>query len=512
MQGSSRPDRELLDAAALCGHLLADGSVYAMLAEHRRRLFPDEMFEDLFPSGRGRPSVPADVIATVMVLQALEGLSDRQAVRQLETNIAWKAAAGMALSDEAFHHTVLVLWRNKLNGSEDPKRIFNAVRSVMGASRVISGKGRRVLDSTVLDDAVVRQDSIGMLVAQIRRVRRLIPELAGVPVRGHNLQGPGRPPCDWDDRGDVDRLISELVDDANELVWAAEDLSDAGAELSVAQRDAVALLALVAGQDVEPGDRPGTWRIATRTASDRVISTVDPESRHSHKTAHAYRDGFKAHVAVEPETGLVTDCDLGSGIASDASAAPGLIDDDPDAETILGDSAYGSGEFRAHLDEQGKQAVIKPTPLATAVAGGYSIDDFDIDLDNRSVTCPEGITVGINKRNQARFGANCATCPLRSHCTKARRGRVIHVHPNHRLLTGARRQATTVEFQNEYRRYRPMVERTLAWLVRAGCRKVRYRGIGRNQLWWSHRCAAVNLARLVTLGLTVTPEGGWVIA
>jgi Transposase DDE domain/Transposase domain (DUF772) len=512
MQGSTRPDRELLDAAALCGHLLAEGSVYAFLAEHRSRLFPDEMFEDLFPSGRGRPSVPAEVVAVVMVLQALEGLSDRQAVRQLATNIAWKAAAGLALSDEAFHHTVLVLWRNKLDASDDPKRIFKAVRAVMDSSKVISGKTRRALDSTVLDDAVVRQDTVDMLVTQMRRVRKMIPELQRVPVREYNLEGPGRPACDWDDRGDVDRLISELVDDANELVWAGQDLAEAGVELSGAQQDALALLALVAGQDVEPGDKPGRWRIAQRTAPDRVISTVDPESRHSHKTAHAYRDGFKGHVAVEPETGLVTDCDLGSGTASDAEAAPGLIDGDPEAGTVLGDSAYGSGALRAHLQDEGKQAVIDPPPLPTAIKGGFSIDDFHIDLEARTVTCPEGITVTMNKRNQARFGANCTTCPLRFMCTNARKGRVIRVHPQHNLLAAARRQATTSEFQDEYRQHRPMVERTLAWLVRGTCRKVRYRGIKRNRLWWSHRCAAINLARLLTLGLTATPEGGWTIA
>ena len=287
MQGSSPLDRTLLDAAALCQHLLGDGSVHAFLAEHRRSLFPDELFADLFPSGRGRPSVPADVIATVMVLQALEGLSDRQAVRRLETDIAWKAAAGLALTDEAFHPTVLVLWRNKLRASERPQRIFDAVRAVIAASGVIATKTRRALDSTVLDDAVARQDTVTMLVTQIRRVRRLIPELGTVWVREHNLEG-GRPPCDWEDPADVERLVSELVDDANELVWAAEDL-----DLSEEQADAVALLALVAGQDVEPGDGPGRWRIAQRTAPDRVVSTNDPESRHTHKTDHSYRDGYK---------------------------------------------------------------------------------------------------------------------------------------------------------------------------------------------------------------------------
>src|SRR3954462_15014324 len=127
MQGSSRPDRTLLDSAALCTHLLGEGSVHAFLAEHRSEVFPDELFEDLFPSGRGRPSVPADVIATVMVLQALEGLSGRDAVQALRRDIAWKVAAGLRLADEGFHPTVLTLWRNKVRASPAPER-FDAVR------------------------------------------------------------------------------------------------------------------------------------------------------------------------------------------------------------------------------------------------------------------------------------------------------------------------------------------------------------------------------------------------
>lgn len=122
VQGSSDPNRELLDAAALVGHLVPTRSVYAFLAEHRQRLFPDELFADLFGSGRGRPSVPADEIATVMVLQSLEGLSDRDALQALRTDLRWKVAAGLALDDEGFHRTVLTLWRNKLRTSGRPQR------------------------------------------------------------------------------------------------------------------------------------------------------------------------------------------------------------------------------------------------------------------------------------------------------------------------------------------------------------------------------------------------------
>jgi IS5 family transposase len=508
MQGSSRPDRELLDAAALCSHLLGEGSVHAFLAEHRHRLFPDELFTDLFPTRRGRPSVPADVVATVMVLQALEGRSDREACRALQTDIAWKAATGLALTDEAFHPTVLTLWRNKLRASAAPQRIFDAVRAVIVESGVIANKHRRALDSTVLDDAVARQDTIGMLVAQIRRVRKLIPELASIWVREHNLEG-GRPPCDWDDPTDRDRLVSELVDDANELVWAAEDLVAEGLELNEPQSDAVALLALVAGQDVEPGDGPGRWRIARRIAVDRIVSTVDPEARHAHKTRSSYRDGYKGHVAAEPDTGLVTACDIGPGNVGDTDAAPGLIADEPAGTEILGDSAYGSGEFRDHLESREMTGVIKPPPLRPAVAGGYSLDDFTIDLDALTVTCPEEITVTITKSGTARFGTNCADCPVRSQCTTAKTGRVIKLHPHHGLLAAARVLAGTDEFTNTYRQHRPMIERTIAWLVKDNNRRLRYRGIEANQLGWSLRCAAVNLKRLLALGLT--HNSGWTI-
>lgn len=483
--------------------------MHAFLAEHRLRLFPDEMFVDLFPTRRGRPSVPADVIATVMVLQALEGLSDREAVRQLETNIAWKAATGLALTDEAFHSTVLVLWRNKLRTSEAPQRIFDAVRAVIVESKVLAGKTRRALDSTVLDDAVARQDTITMLVAQIRRVRKLIPELEGVWVREHNLEG-GRPPCDWDDPADRDRLVSELVDDANELVWAAEDLvADAVTVFTDKQADAVALLALVAGQDVEPGDGPGQWRIAPRTAVDRVISTVDPEARHAHKTRRAYRDGYKAHVAAEPDTGLVTACDIGAGNVGDTQAAPGLLADEPAGTEVLGDSGYSAGKFRAHLEDRDMTAVIKPPPLRPAVAGGFTLDDFTIDPDTRTITCPEDITVTINPAGTAHFGTACRTCPVRQRCTTAKAGRVIVLHPHHRLLAAARTLAGTDDFAATYRQHRPMIERTIAWLVNDNHRRLRYRGAERNRLGWSHRCAAVNLKRLLTLGLT--HNDGWAI-
>jgi IS5 family transposase len=507
MQGTSDPNPGLLDAMALCGHLVPRDSVHWFLAEHRQRLFPDEMFADLFGSGRGRPSVPADVIATVMVLQALEGLSDRDAIIQLRTSIAWKVACGRSLADEGFHPTVLTLWRNKLRDSGRPQRIFDAVREVIAATGVLAGKTRRALDSTVLDDAVIRQDAIMQLVAQIRRVRRVVPQARVVTLVAHDYDNDvGKPPCAWNDPADIDRVVTELVNDALVVLDTLE-----GVALDEAQAEAVGLLALVAGQDVEPGDGEGTWRIAPETRPDRMVSVHDPESRHVHKTTSNYRDGFKAHLGVEPDTGLVTACVLTAGNVGDAQAAPGLLAGETVPVEVLADSAYGAGAFRAHLAEHGHTATIKPIPLRAQIPGGFTIGDFIIDTTAMTATCPNGITVAIQPRSrQARFLHRCEGCPVRQRCTRSAAGKKLSLNEHHDLLAAARAHALTPAFIDPYQQHRPMVERTIAWLVRRGGRKVRYRGIARNRIGLAHRCAAINLRRLINLGATW--NDGWHLA
>src|SRR3954464_7316594 len=115
-----------MDTESVSGHLLPQGSVYAFLAEHRGRLFPDALFADLFPSALGRPSVPADVVATVLVLQALESHSDREATEALTFDLRWKAACGWPIGAPAFHPTVLTYWRRRLAAPAPPPRVFRA--------------------------------------------------------------------------------------------------------------------------------------------------------------------------------------------------------------------------------------------------------------------------------------------------------------------------------------------------------------------------------------------------
>jgi hypothetical protein len=495
-----------MDAATWCRHLVPDGSVYAFLADHRHQLFPPELFADVARQGGGHASVPAEVIATVMVLQALEGLSDREATSALRRDIAWKVACGLRLDDEGFHPTVLVYWRNRLRASPRPRRIFEAVGQVVEATGVLRGRGRRALDSTILEDAVATQDTVTQLVAAIRRVRRLIPRAREVELAAHDYDTPGKPDCVWDDPQAKQALVSGLVNDALAMLGAVADL-----ELDAEQAEAVALLALVAGQDVEPDQRPGTWRIARRVAKDRVISTVDPQARHTRKTSAHKRDGYKGHIAAEPESGLVTECALTAATAPDGPTGVELLaEEDPGLE-VLGDTHYGSGQTRAALTAAGHTQTVKPIPLSSAVPGGFTIHDFRIDQQAGTVRCPAGATATITASGQASFARSCQRCPLRQRCTTAKDGRTIHIHPHEDELRAARRRATTRSFQQRYRRWRPMVERSLAWLVADGCRRVPYRGIERNNLWWSVRVAAVNLRRLLVLGLA-HEDGAWVLA
>jgi len=268
--------------------------------------------------------------------------------------------------------------------------------------------------------------------------------------------------------------------------------------------DAVGLLALVAGQDVEPGDEEGTWRIFDGTVRDRVISTVDPEARHMHKSVSQYRDGYKAHIAVEPETGIITASTLTPANTADGPVGVNLLEGEEPGLQVLADSAYGSGEVRADLKDAKHTVVIKPIPLKRNHRLGddqFTRDDFTIDYRNETVTCPNNATVPISASGTASFGARCNGCPIRERCTSGNRGRTFRVSNHDQLLAQARAQWQARDGFADYRQYRPMVERSISWIVTNGHRRVRYRGIEPNRAQLALRVAAINLRRLVNLGL-----------
>lgn len=524
MLGTVDHQAELLDADQLCGHLVPDDSIHRKLAVLGDKLFTDADFADLYDSGRGRHSVPPSLIAKIMLLQSLEGTSDRETVDRVRRDIGWKVALGLSLQDEGFHPTVLTYFRERLRKSAAPRRIFDRFKEVATEAGLLTARGIRVLDSTPVLSAVQTQDTVSLIRGAIRRLLTLLAKTDAATkvaietaLSRDDYQDRGKPAIDWDDEASRAALVDELVRDALAALAVLE-----GKELSGEVQDAAELLATVAGQDVESDD-DGNFRIRKGVAKDRVISVVDPDVRHGRKSRNRYFDGYQAHIAIDPETELITEVEVAPGSTHEAELSrdllPELDEDDPEV-TVVADSAYGSGANLKALQDAGASTVIK-TQRDINTWGGFSKSAFDIDLDNKKATCPAGVTTAIiaSKKDgsvEFRFPAEtCARCPLRPRCTTSNDphiGRRVRVGPHEKLLAETRAQQKTDEFKAIYNGKRPTVERVIYRVVRNGGRKARYRGRAkvREQIWT--KAATENLVRMLRLGLVWTAEMGWTTA
>jgi hypothetical protein len=546
--GVSPTQADLLKGtAAFCDGRVGENSIWAVLHRECHRLFGDEMFADLF-ADTGRRSVPPMIVAVVMVLQRLFGLSDREAVEAFSFDARWKyACGGLDFDYPGFAHTVLVDMRARLNASDDDRRIFNVTVEAAGAAGLVGAK--RVLDSTPLYDAVATMDTITLIRSAIRALLRVVDdelasELRAQMTSGDDYATTAKPHIDWDDAEAREALIDSRAKDGLACLAFLD-----GRELSGELAKAARLLAEVIGQDVEEGD-DGTFRIARKVAKDRIISTVDPDARHGHKTSSRGFDGYKGHAAVDPDSEIITDTTVTAGNVADGSVAEELIDDlladrhdpdtadpdtgdddsgnadtepadteraDDDTPAVYGDAAYGTGEFLSRLEDADIEPMCK-TQSPVAPGGRFPKDRFDINLDDGSVTCPAGVTVPIRPSTDgggmAYFSDHCATCPLAEQCTKSKGGRTINIGPYEEVLARARDRQTDPDWTADYRATRPKVERKLGHLMRRkhGGRRARVRGRTKVDADFNLLAAAANLARLAVLKLRSTADGGWAVA
>ena len=325
-----RADRQgdLFDEVArFCEDTLPVNSIYGFLARERDRLFPDELFADLF-TGTGRRSVPPSVVATVMVLQRLDGLSDREAVDRYCFDARWRYAAGVGGYGGGgwarFAHTVLVDMRERLRDSQRPDRVFEVALAAAHAAGLIGR--RRVLDSTPLYDAVATMDTVTLIRSTLRGLLKaagtdLEAELRAALSGCDDYADTGKPQIDWDDPGAREALIASRARDGYALLAVLD-----GRLLTETVQQTALQLATVLGQDLDrsPG---GVFGVARRVAKDRVISTVDPDARHGHKTSSRGFDGYKGHVAIDPDSEIITATTVTPGNTGDGAAAEELISD-----------------------------------------------------------------------------------------------------------------------------------------------------------------------------------------
>ena len=539
----------LSTTVTFCEGRVAQDSIYAVLHRECFDLFGDEMFADLF-TDVGRRSVPPMIVAVVMVLQRIEGCSDREAVDRFAFDARWKyAAGGLSFDYPGFVHTVLVDMRARLARSDRPDRIFEVTLEAAKAAGLVGR--RRVLDSTPLYDAVATMDTVRLVRSGIRGLLKaadgdLVGLLRVVLTRDDDYAGAGKPVCDYDDRVARRELVDALAKDA----MAALRVLD-GLELDEPVDRAATLLATLVGQDLD-SDEVGVFRIARRVAKDRVISTVDPQARHGHKTAARGFDGYKGHLAIDPDTEIITATKVTAGNTGDAEPATDLLADDlpapavaasdsagagdpedvvvpesqggPDCAerateplAVYGDAAYGAGSLLAVLEGAGASVLVKVQP-PVAPAGRFAKDRFVINTAAATVTCPANATVPLRPAKggggSARFGALCASCPLVARCTKSTAGRTIKITAYEGELTRARTTQRDPAWRAEYRATRPKVERKIGHLMRRkhGGRRARVRGTDKVAADFALLAAAVNLARLAVLGITRTTRSGWSVA
>jgi hypothetical protein len=506
--GRSKVQPRFEDPRVLLGQRLR--GIYLLLADHGRVLFGDDYFADLYKVSRlGRPTVPARTLATVMILQAHEGLSDQEACDRLECDLRWQAAAGLDAGAESFHPTTLVGLRNRLRASGRPRRLFTDTKAAAGEAGVM-GARVRVLDSTPIYDSVATQDTVTQLRSAIRKLLRVLdrdyPLLAAkvrdVLARDDDYAGPGKPSCDWDDPAAREALVDALVRDCGAALAVLD-----GEELEGPAADAVELLAVVAGQDVEAND-DGVFRIARR------------EARHGHKSHDRRFDGYKAHLSVDPDSELIDEVIVTPGNVHDSTPVDDLLAghaDDQVKPTVMGDCAYGTAETLARLAEAGYDDVKAKVAPARGRDGRFGKDDFTVDLDAGTVTCPAGkvtvIRTSKDGTGRADFASHCTACPLRDSCTTSASGRTVTIHAREDLLQEHKAAQADPDWQDAYTRTRPKVERKIAHFVRRswGGRKARVRGSARIATDADTRAAACNWARLATLGVTHY-GGAWTAA
>jgi Transposase DDE domain/Transposase domain (DUF772) len=520
MLGTRGPQRGLFEADALYADYVGRGTFYGWLAAQRGELFPDELFLPLYVAGWGRPSVPPSLLATALVLQTYEGVSDEEAAQRAAYDLRWKVALGVEVEARPFAKSTLQEFRAQLVVHDQARALFQ--ESLELAKR--RGRLRRdrklrlALDTTPILGRGAVKDTYNLLADGIVRVLRVLARQAGVrrgdragfaawataagygPYAAHAAGSPsvkGAAALDWDDAAARARFLGDLVAAADRVLEQARRVRGAlpeGSPEEAALVAAAGVLSRVLCQDVER--RESGPAIVHGTAPDRLVAVHDPEMRHGRKSASKRFDGHKAAVAVDTEAQLITAVDVLAGNAPDAGDAVELVAQTEAAtgcavEETYGDCAYGGGETRQAFADAGRVLHAKVPVLPNH--GGFPKTSFRLDLDGPAgptCTCPGGHTtakLAPTSRGRRVFvfpAATCAACPLRARCLTEpngrpgagrRTGRTILLHPQEALLQAARAFQRSPAFA-AVRRRRQAAEHRLARLVHLGVRQARYRG------------------------------------
>ncbi|MFQ5381381.1 MAG: IS1182 family transposase [Dehalococcoidia bacterium] len=506
MLGRRSKQRGLFEADSQYLEKVGKDSFYGFLASLRDELFVDEDFAIFYDElGRGRPSVPPALLATALLLQTYDRVSDREAMERATFDLRWSVALGIEVGEQPFTKSTLQLFRAHLVVHEEAARIFK--RSLdLARERGFVVKGKRkmrvALDTTnILGQGAVK-DTYNLLADGIVLVLRQLALLAkeelgdyaaerglGRYVGERSLKGEAE--INWDRKKEREGFLREIVGDADRLLVEVREARGRlveGSPEDEGLKQAAERLSQILMQDIERKEEGP--QIREGVARDRVPSVHDPEMRHGRKSAQKRFDGHKAQIAVDTESQLITAVDVIAGNAADNTNALALVEEsegnaEAEVSETVADSAYADGATRQQFADADRRLVAKMPAIRNR--GRFPKTDFRIDLTKETCICPAGEqgiprysrskeASGERKLRSFRFATEvCATCELRPQCTGSQRGRSVAVHPQESLLQEARAFQETPEFR-EYQRARQAAEHRLARLVQLGIRQARYRG------------------------------------
>ena len=537
MLGERSNQRGLWEADSLYLDHVGRDSFYGILASLRGQLFRDSDFAVLYCADNGRDSVPPSLLATVLLLQAHDRVSDAEAKARADFDLRWKVALGIEVEDRPFAKSTLQVFRAGLILHDKVREVFERSLKLARESGYLKGKRMKVaLDTTNilgrgaaeghLQSAVGRDRPAGASTGAAKGNQRWgmgeKPGICAVPGfqrqgrGGHRLGRPAGPgsAVGWDcgRRGPAIGVVAAGAS-GNWQKTAAER------QRIVAASELLGQLLL---QDVERTE--GGADLRDGVSRDRILSVHDPEMRHGHKSSSRRFDGHKAAVVVDTDSQLITAVDVLPGNAADCLGALELVEQSEAStgipvEEAMGDAAYGGGDTRQAFADAGRRLVAKAPGRPNRTH--FPKDDFRIDLESGSCTCPAGnvtrTMLPTRKRNGHldrtysffRFDAAvCGACPVRPQCVAAGpgTGRTVRLHPQETLLQQAHALQQSEAFTG-YRRRRVVVEHRLARLVQLGIRQSRYFGRAKT-LFQLYLAATVANLTLVAAKADMTGETG----
>jgi transposase len=510
--------------AAWCAGLLAENSIYALLAKHGDRIVRDEDFAECYSARWGRPSIAPSLLAKVLLLAYRNGLSDRRAMEALRFDLRWKVALDLPIDHPGFHHTTLVKFRARLLLHGKERIVFERSLELATELGLLDGPLEQIVDSTPMLGAAAIQDTVTLVRAA---VRKLIDAVAALDPRAarqlrkalaFDYSRPRqKPQTDWHDKTAREVMLVEVAADAQRALGVIAQRPGLVGDQAVGA--AAGLLGEIVGQEFELAEGDDTPRPRHGRRPRQIISAHDPEMRHGRKTNARRFTGYKLHVAAHAQTPVLTAITVSPGNEHDGHHAAGLVEQQPAArrpQRILGDTAYGNLEVREQL-EQRQTKVLAPLHFTRAAdAGTIDKDEFVIDLAQGQVTCPQGKTARITTprpsgpradgTRTARFAlTDCEPCALREQCAPGGR-RNIRINRREDLRQAAQRELADPAQLAHLKQTRPRIERLLGLIVyRYHARTSRYNGARKTELQAVWTATLVNLHPIGTALRAQTP-------